>query len=185
MSSPPKPIKSAGAKAAFGNAGNPANALQPPGAWVYLWLRFRDPDTQLRDFPEGLKVKVRHGTPPNAKVKEYTTTKTGTKSGLLTFPAKFPIPEGWLWQKTKAVWHSFTLIWDDTTAPAAQFILCEKPGATPKTQVLATAADLAAARHQRATLLPAAGQMVAQIGGMGRAHVSRRAGILRCGAGGD
>jgi hypothetical protein len=145
MSSPPKPIKSAGAKAAFGNAGNPANALQPPGAWVYLWLRFRDPDTQLRDFPEGLKVKVRHGTPPNAKVKEYTTTKTGTKSGLLTFPAKFPIPEGWLWQKTKAVWHSFTLIWDDTTAPAAQFILCEKPGATPKTQVLATAADLAAA----------------------------------------
>jgi hypothetical protein len=139
--SPPQPVDTHGTKSAHGTGSG--NKLQPPIAQVYLWLRFYDPDNQVRDFPEGLKVKVRHGTPPHHKEKQYQTTKSGTKAGLLSFPAKFQIPEGWLWEKTWKVWHSFTLIWDDTTAPAAQYMLCEKAGAATKTQVLASDADLA------------------------------------------
>jgi hypothetical protein len=92
--------------------------VQPQIPFVYLWLRFEDPDGEVRDFPQNFPLIVRFSPPGAAAGPVREKNIVLQPDGRLIFPA---------WDRNGQHWRSFLL--RVNTSPDFPLIVCEASAA--------------------------------------------------------
>jgi hypothetical protein len=110
-----QPLKLSTFKTAHGSSGT--NTLKS-GNLVFLWLRFKDPDKKLCDFPAGLEVAVRFQKQGEAA--QPDTVEILKDRGETAFPLQGAPGETW----------TLTLLFQCPQA-SPRFIVCGAPGSPP------------------------------------------------------